>query len=47
MKRIALLLIIASTMFAAPLKLATFDRPAHAATTLQRLVKALYGRGAK
>jgi aldehyde dehydrogenase (NAD+) len=31
----------------APLRLASFDRPANATTTVKRLVKALYGRGAK
>jgi acyl-CoA reductase-like NAD-dependent aldehyde dehydrogenase len=36
---------VTSTRFPTPLKLATFDRPANASTTIKRLVKALYGRG--
>jgi acyl-CoA reductase-like NAD-dependent aldehyde dehydrogenase len=38
---------VTSTRFPQPLKLATFDRPASARTTVRRLVKALYGRGGK
>ena len=38
---------VTSTRFPAPLKLATFDRPANAATTVKRMVKALYGRGGR
>jgi aldehyde dehydrogenase (NAD+) len=40
---------VTATRFPQPaaLRLASFDRPANAATTIRRLVKALYGRGAK
>ncbi|MGN6608217.1 MAG: aldehyde dehydrogenase family protein [Jatrophihabitans sp.] len=38
---------VTSTRFPTPLKLATFDRPANASTTVTRLVRALYGRTRK
>ena len=38
---------VTSTRFPAPIKLATFDRPANARSLTVKLVKTLWGRGGK